>query len=206
MSLSNLDDLYAAIGYGGMTSNQVLQKILDEYRKNVKAEKTELTVDKTETKARGKKKVDQGIKVDGMDNLLIKFSRCCNPVPGDKIVGYITRGRGVSIHRTDCPNVISNLYDRERLIEVKWEGFQETSYPVEIEASAYDRPGVLSDIINIIGDMKTTIDAVNARASKNGVAVIDLVLEINDKQHLETVMQKLRKVHGIYDVRRVMNQ
>lgn len=206
MSLSNLDDLYAAIGYGGMTSNQVLQKILDEYRKNVKTEKTELTVDKTETKARGKKKVDQGIKVDGMDNLLIKFSRCCNPVPGDKIVGYITRGRGVSIHRTDCPNVISNLYDRERLIEVKWEGFQETSYPVEIEASAYDRPGVLSDIINIIGDMKTTIDAVNARASKNGVAVIDLVLEINDKQHLETVMQKLRKVHGIYDVRRVMNQ
>lgn len=206
MSLSNLDDLYAAIGYGGMTSNQVLQKILDEYRKNVKAEKTELTVDKTETKARGKKKVDQGIKVDGMDNLLIKFSRCCNPVPGDKIVGYITRGRGVSIHRTDCPNVISNLYDRERLIEVKWEGFQETSYPVEIEASAYDRPGVLSDIINIIGDMKTTIDAVNARASKNGVAVIDLVLEINDKQHLETVMQKLRKVHGIYYVRRVMNQ
>ncbi|MDN5311372.1 MAG: diphosphokinase / guanosine-3,5-bis(diphosphate) 3-diphosphatase [Thermoanaerobacteraceae bacterium] len=206
MSLANLEDLYAAVGYGGMTSNQALQKILDEYRKNVKAEKTELTVDKTETRARGKKKVDQGIKVDGIDNLLIKFSRCCNPVPGDKIVGYITRGRGVSIHRTDCPNVISNLYDRERLIEVKWEGFQETSYPVEIEASAYDRPGVLSDIINIIGDMKTTIDAVNARASKNGVAVIDLVLEINDKQHLETVMQKLRKVHGIYDVRRVMNQ
>lgn len=206
MSFVNLEDLYAAIGYGGMTSNQALQKILDEYRKNVRAEKTELSVDKAENKARGKKKVDQGIKVDGMDNLLIKFSRCCNPVPGDKIIGYITRGRGVSIHRTDCPNVKNNLYDRERLIEVKWEGFQESSYPVEIEASAYDRPGVLSDIINIIGDMKTTIDAVNARASKNGVAVIDLVLEINDKQHLENVMQKLRKVHGIYDVRRVMNQ
>jgi GTP pyrophosphokinase len=102
--------------------------------------------------------------------------------------------------------VVNNLYDRERLIEVKWEGIQESSYPVEIEASAFDRPGVLSDIINIIGDMKTTIDAVNARASKNGVAVIDLVLEINDKQHLENIMQKIRKVHGIYDVRRVMNQ
>jgi len=206
MSLLNLEDLYAAIGYGGVTSNQALQKILDEYRKNVKAAKTELTFDKTEAKTKDKKKIDHGIKVDGMDNLLIKFSRCCNPVPGDKIVGYITKGRGVSIHRTDCPNVVNNLYDAKRLIEVKWEGFQESSYPVEIEASAYDRPGVLSDIINIIGDMKTTIDAVNARASRNGVAVIDLVVEINDKQHLETVMQKIRRIHGIYDVRRLMNQ
>jgi GTP pyrophosphokinase len=206
MSFLNLEDLYAAIGYGGLTSNLAFQKILDEYRKNVKAEKTEIISDKTEARVKGRKKVDQGIKVDGMDNLLIKFSRCCNPVPGDKIVGYITRGRGVSIHRADCPNVINNIYDRERLIEVKWEGFQESSYPVEIEASAFDRPGVLSDIINVIGDMKTTIDAVNARASKNGVAVIDLVLEINDKQHLENIMQKIRRVHGIYDVRRVMNQ
>lgn len=204
MSFLTLEDLYAAIGYGGMSSNQAFQKILDEYRKNVKTEKPELVGDKAEPKIKANKKVDQGIKVDGVDNLLVRFSRCCNPVPGDKIVGYITRGRGISIHRIDCPNVVNNHYDKERLIEVKWDGFQDTSYPVEIQASAYDRPGVLSDIINMIGDMKTTIDEVNARASKNGIAVIDLVIEINDKQHLEIIMQKLRKINGIFEVRRAM--
>ncbi|WP_422444024.1 RelA/SpoT family protein [Thermoanaerobacterium sp. DL9XJH110] len=206
MSFASIEDLYAAIGYGGVTPNQIMQKILDEYRKTVKPEKEELAADKTDAKLKDRKKVDRGIKIDGVDNILIKFSRCCNPVPGDRIIGYITRGRGVSIHRQDCPNVLNNLYDRERLIEVKWEGFRDTSYPVEIEASAYDRPGMLSDIINVIGDMKTTIDAVNARASKNGIATIDLVVEINDKQHLENVMQKLRRVNGIFEVKRVMNQ
>jgi GTP pyrophosphokinase len=206
MSFSTIEDLYAGIGYGGVTPNQIMQKILDEYRKTIKPEKGDLVADKTDAKLKDRKKVDRGIKIDGVDNILIKFSRCCNPVPGDRIIGYITRGRGVSIHRQDCPNVLNNLYDRERLIEVKWEGFRDTSYPVEIEASAYDRPGMLSDIINVIGDMKTTIDAVNARASKNGIATIDLVVEINDKQHLENVMQKLRKVNGIFEVKRVMNQ
>lgn len=136
----------------------------------------------------------------------MKFSRCCNPVPGDKIVGYITRGRGVSIHRQDCKNIHQGLYDKERLLEVEWERFEDTSYPVEIEASAYDRPGILSEIINLIGEMKTNIDAVNARATRNGIAVVDLILEINDKQHLENVMHKLKKVSGVYDVKRVMNQ
>ena len=94
--------------------------------------------------------------------------------------------------------------DQERLIEVKWEGFEDTSYPVEIQVWAYDRQGLLSEIINLLGDIKTNIDAVNARATKNGVAVIDLILEINNKQHLESVMQKILKIKGIYEVKRVM--
>jgi guanosine-3',5'-bis(diphosphate) 3'-pyrophosphohydrolase len=206
MNFSNVEDMYAAIGYGAVTTKQILQKILDEFRKNVKPDKPDLITAKIDTKSKTKKKVDRGIKIDGVGNLLVKFSRCCNPVPGDKIVGYVTRGRGVSIHRQDCKNVSQGLFDKERLMEVKWEGFEDTSYPVEIQASAYDRPGILSEIINLIGDMKTNIDAVNARATKNGIAVVDLILEINDKQHLENVMQKIKKISGIYDVRRVMNQ
>ncbi len=206
MNLSSLDDMYSSIGYGGFTSKQILQKILEEYKKNVKQDKSEIDVNKIETKPKQKQKIDRGVKLDGIDNILIKFARCCNPVPGDKIIGYITKGRGVSIHRKDCPNVVNNIYDKERLIEVNWEGLQETSYPVEIEASASDRPGVLSDIINMIGEMKTTIDAVNARASKDGIAVIDLVLEINDKKHLENVMKKISRIPGIFEVKRVMNQ
>lgn len=206
MSFSNMEDMYAAIGYGAVTTKQILQKILDEYRKNVKPDKPELITDKIDSKSKTQKKVDCGIKIDGVGNLLVKFSRCCNPVPGDKIVGYVTRGRGVSIHRQDCKNVRQGLLDEKRLMEVKWEGFEDTSYPVEIQVSAYDRPGILSEIIDLIGDMKTNIDAVNARATKNGIAVVDLILEINNKQHLENVMQKIKKISGTYDVKRVMNQ
>ncbi|MCF6096644.1 bifunctional (p)ppGpp synthetase/guanosine-3',5'-bis(diphosphate) 3'-pyrophosphohydrolase [Thermovorax subterraneus] len=206
LSFQNIDDLFASVGYGGISATQAVQKILEEYKKNVRSDKGELESAKGEQKFKQKNKIFEGVKIDGVDNVLVKFSRCCNPVPGDKIVGYITRGRGVSIHRQDCPNVINNVYDKERLIEVKWDGFKEKSFPVEIEASGYDRPGMLSDVLDILGDMNTTIDLVNARASKNGIAVIDLILEITDKQHLDNIIQKLKKINGIFEVRRVMNQ
>ncbi|KXG78208.1 GTP pyrophosphokinase [Fervidicola ferrireducens] len=206
LSFQNIDDLFASVGYGGISATQAVQKILEEYKRNVKSDKVELEGGKGEQKFKQKNKVFEGVKIDGVDNVLVKFSRCCNPVPGDKIVGYITRGRGVSIHRQDCPNVINNVYDKERLIEVKWDGFKEKSFPVEIEASGYDRPGMLSDVLDILGDMNTTIDSVNARASKNGIAVIDLILEITDRQHLDNIIQKLKKINGIFEVRRVMNQ
>lgn len=205
-SFKNIDDLYAAIGYGGLTSKQVLQKILDEYERNIKPDKVSTTRDKTALKGKQKNKANKGVKVDGIDNVLVRFAKCCNPVPGDQIVGYVTRGRGVSIHRWDCSNVKNNLYNRHRLIEVKWEGFPEnTSYPVEIEVSGRDKSGLLSNVINTISDMKMTIDAINAKAIGNGIAVIDVVLEITDKQHLENTMKKLRKVDGVFKVKRVMS-
>lgn len=202
MSFSNIDDMYAAIGYGAITTKQALQRIIDEYKKTVKPDKVDLVIDKVKAKAKPKKKIDRGIKINGIDNILVKFSRCCNPVPGDKIIGYITRGRGVSIHRQDCKNVSEYLNDKDRLLEVEWEKFNDSSYPVEIEVAAYDRVGLLSDIINVIGEMETTIDAVNARASNNGMATVYLVLEINNKQHLENVIQKIKRVNAVYNVRR----
>jgi len=205
MSFTNIDDMYAAIGYGAVTAKQIFQKILDEYKKNAQPDKLELNLEKGDGKSKIQKKLDRGIKIDGIGNLLVKFSRCCNPVPGDKIIGYVTRGRGISIHRQDCKNIRQGNFDRARLTEVKWEGFEDSSYPVEIQVWAYDRPGLLSEVINLIGDFKTNIDAVNARATKNGIAIIDLILEISSKQHLESVMQKISKIKGIYDVKRVMN-
>ena len=205
MSFTNIDDMYAAIGYGAVTAKQIFQKILDEYKKNAQPDKLELNLEKGDGKSKIQKKLDRGIKIDGIGNLLVKFSRCCNPVPGDKIIGYVTRGRGISIHRQDCKNIRQGNFDRARLTEVKWEGFEDSSYPVEIQVWAYDRPGLLSEVINLIGDFKTNIDAVNARATKNGIAIIDLILEISSKQHLENVMQKISKIKGIYDVKRVMN-
>ncbi len=205
MSFTNIDDMFAAIGYGAVTAKQTFQKILDEYRKNAEPDKLEFNVEKVDSKSKVKKKVERGIKIDGIGNLLVKFSRCCNPVPGDKIIGYVTRGRGISIHRQDCKNVRQGHFDKERLMEVKWERFEETSYPVEIQVWAYDRTGLLSEVINLLGEIKTNIDAVNARATKNGIAIIDLIVEISSKQHLETVMQKISRIKGIYDVKRVMN-
>ncbi|MCG1012927.1 bifunctional (p)ppGpp synthetase/guanosine-3',5'-bis(diphosphate) 3'-pyrophosphohydrolase [Tepidanaerobacter sp. GT38] len=205
MSFTNIDDMYAAIGYGAVTAKQIFQKILDEYKKNAQPDKLELNLEKGDGKSKIQKKLDRGIKIDGIGNLLVKFSRCCNPVPGDKIIGYVTRGRGISIHRQDCKNIRQGNFDRARLTEVKWEGFEDSCYPVEIQVWAYDRPGLLSEVINLIGDFKTNIDAVNARATKNGIAIIDLILEISSKQHLESVMQKISKIKGIYDVKRVMN-
>ena len=102
--------------------------------------------------------------------------------------------------------MLLGFLDKKRLMKVKWEGFEDTSYSVEIQVLAYDRTGILSEIINLIGDMKTNIDAVNARATKNGIANIDLILEINDKQHLDTIMQRIRKIRSVYNVKRVMNQ
>lgn len=204
-NFKNIDDLYAAIGYGGLTSKQVLQKILDEYRKNIKPKRGHLSKGKTNLKERQKDKTNKGVKIDGIDNVLVRFAKCCNPVPGDQIIGYVTRGRGVSIHRWDCPNVVNNLYNRNRLIEVRWEGFPDTSYPVEIEVSGNDKSGLLSNVINAISDMNMTIDAINAKTTTNNIVNIDVVLEITDTQHLEKIMKKLGKVNGVFEVKRVMN-
>lgn len=205
-NFKNIDDLYATIGYGGLTSKQALQKILDEYKRNVKPNHVSSIKDKTTLKVKQKSKTNKGVKVDGIDNVLVRFAKCCNPVPGDQIIGYVTRGRGVSIHRCDCFNVKNNLYDRRRFIEVKWEGFSNnTSYSVEIEVSGRDKSGLLSNVINTISDMRMTIDAINAKTTENGIAVIDIILEITDRQHLENTMKKLRSIDGVLGVKRVMS-
>ncbi|OFX14037.1 MAG: hypothetical protein A2V59_11185 [Armatimonadetes bacterium RBG_19FT_COMBO_69_19] len=141
----------------------------------------------------------------GADNVLMKFSRCCTPLPGDRIIGYVTRGRGVTIHRFDCPNGRYFREHPERLIEVEWEPFGDGSYQVEIEVEAFDRVGLLKDILAAIADSKTNVVSVNARVRKDKVGVVTLVLDIRNVAQLHNVMQKVSKVPEVYSVERVLH-
>lgn len=138
----------------------------------------------------------------GLDNLLVRLSRCCNPVPGDPIIGYITRGRGVSVHRANCPNVMV-IDNPDRVIEVEWDAETPTSYHVEIEVEAIDRTGLIKDITEILGETRTRIVAVNARTTKNGIAFINMVLETKNLEQLKFIMQKVSRVKDVVGVDRV---
>lgn len=208
LSLNNEEDLFAAIGYGGITLAQVVPKI----KKNIKKELIQLqdTQDKElplpnknhDQKKKGKP--GQGVTVKGIDNILVRFSRCCNPVPGDEIVGYITRGRGVSIHRKDCPNLYENTEATERFIEVEWDVSKPISFQAEIQIKAADRKGLLSELTIILSEAKVTVNALNARTNKERIAVLNLVLEVSSIDDLNKLMEKLKTVKGVLDVFRVI--
>jgi GTP pyrophosphokinase len=149
--------------------------------------------------------VPGGVRVSGTANVLVKFSRCCTPLPGDRIIGYVTRGRGVTIHRQDCSNIKSLGVHPERLIDVEWESIPDGSYQVEIEVAAFDRVGLLKDILAAIADSKTNVVSVNARVRKDKVGVINVVLDIRNVAQLHGVMQKVGKVPEVYSVERVLH-
>lgn len=204
-NFNDVEDLFSSIGYGGITANQVLQKLLEEYRKHNKEKfRQEIEFPKKDDRHKKGRTLDKGVKVKGVDNLLVRFSRCCNPVPGDEIIGYITRGRGISIHRKDCPNVKQHFDEKERLIEVEWDESRNASYSVEIQVSANDRGGLLSDVVNTINDLKTMIIAVNARTTRDRIALIDMTLEIKNKEHLQLIIQKLKRIKDVFKVNRIL--
>ncbi|KAB3537278.1 bifunctional (p)ppGpp synthetase/guanosine-3',5'-bis(diphosphate) 3'-pyrophosphohydrolase [Alkaliphilus pronyensis] len=208
--LNNEDDLFAAIGYGGIALNQIVPKIREVIKKDVKKEITPEDFDKEiqqqsalEERKKSKKQ-NQGVTIKGIDNIMVRFSRCCNPVPGDEIVGYITRGRGVSIHREDCPNLMDNTESADRLIEVEWDTSKPITFQAEIQVKANDRKGLLSEFTRILADNKITVSALNARTNKDKVAVLNLIVEIDDIEQLDRLMNKIRAVEGVMDVYRVI--
>ena len=151
------------------------------------------------------KSTGNGIIVEGIDNCLIRYSKCCNPVPGDKIIGYITRGRGVSIHRQDCVN-ISALYtddeEKKRLIDVLWEDTKQELFLAHLKIVCNDRAGLLVDAANAMSDSKVTVKAINARTVKDNMAIIEASVEIRDTVQLDTLINKLKSVKDIIDVTR----
>ncbi len=198
------DDLYSNIGYGGVQLNNVISKLKDEYKKrNTDPEKKLLEINNT--RPTGKTSSSSGVVVMGVDNCLIRYSRCCNPVPGDKIVGYITRGRGVSVHRQDCVNV-SALYtdedERKRLIDVFWENCKEDYYLAHLKISGNDRSGLLIDVANAISDVKVNLKSLNARTNKDNLAVIEASIEIKNVEQLERLITKLNNIKDIIEVTR----
>jgi GTP pyrophosphokinase len=145
---------------------------------------------------------ESGVVVKGVDNCLVRLSKCCNPVPGDNIVGYITRGRGVSVHRQDCVNVVNAIDGDTRLIEVSWYKGKAASYQAELSIKAHDRTQILMEITNVIGDARIPLRAINARTTKDNVAIMNLTVEITDTEQLERIINRIRRVPDVFDITR----
>lgn len=205
VSISSIEDLYASIGYGSITINQVISKLKEIYSEHFKPSEKELVESKIQkSQNKSKPRPTHGIVVKDIDNVKIKFSKCCNPVPGDDIVGFITRGRGVSIHRTDCPNLSTILEGQEeRSIEVSWDIEKKSSYSAEIQVRATDRPGLLAEIALRVNDADVGLLSLNARTNKDKSVMINMTLEIHDKEQLNELMKRLRRIGNVFDVYRV---
>ena len=205
----DVDDMYAAIGYGAITSGKIINKILDEYAKTnddadkIVREKLE-ELSKIKNVPKQNQSSSNGIIVRGIENCLVKFSECCNPVPGDEIVGYITRGKGVSVHRKDCPNLNSLFQDSEsRMIDVEWMGGSKTSYKVDIDIYSNDREGLLADIIANLNAEKAKILNINANVNqKERIVTTELTLDVEDIDELNKCIKAIRKVDSVYEVKR----
>lgn len=201
-NFSNLDDLYSAVGYGGITAAKIINKLRDEFRKRVKEEAVETPV-AGEVHSPKYATSSNGVIVKGIDNCLVRLSRCCNPVPGDEIVGYITRGRGVSVHRKDCINVQQNVIgdgESDRLIHVEWESQSTGSYMAELYVMADDRATLLADITAAISLLKLYTHSLNARMDKNHMSHITLMVEVQTSGQLDTLISKLMGVKGVMKV------
>ena len=207
-NFNSLEDVFSAIGYGGISASKIVAKLKEEYRKTKPEEleeemEQELLAKQEKEKEKKKKALpENGVVVKGIENCLVRLSRCCNPVPGDKIIGYITRGRGVSVHRSDCTNVVNNNGEDERMIEVKWFTAANVAYKADITVMANDRTALLMEITNAIGEAKIPLKAINARTTRDQIAVINLTLEINDTEQLDKIIKKLRKVDSVFEVNR----
>lgn len=208
LNYSNTEDLYNAISYGGVIISKVMVLLEGYYHEEKQAElkKKEKEQSKLETKKKQRKTSPTGVTVEGMDNLLIRFSRCCNPVPGDEIVGFITKGRGISVHRKDCVNILTlPEEERQRFIEVQWnQDKKDLSYDVDISILSEDRKGLFSDLSRICEDMDVHITGVNAKSAKDKIVNITMTLSISNTSQMQKILRRLRSVQGVADVYRTI--
>lgn len=196
------DDVYSAIGYGGIQLWKIMPKIKEDYMKD---KRPPVAVPAQPPAKQTPKKPVGGVTVDGMDNCLIKFSRCCNPLPGDDIIGFITRGFGVSIHKRTCSNVPQNLQDApepERWIKAHWTGEVKEEFKSTLEIVANDRSGLLADVTQQLFNMHIFIHSLNSRETKDGSAVISATITINGLEHLNSIINRLNNIEGIISIKR----
>ena len=202
--LGKTEDLYAALGYGKFSARQVLQKAVPEL---APADGVAPPVPVSEPAApqRGKKPDDDAIKVHGIDDLMVYRAKCCNPIRGDAIVGYVTRGKGVAVHTRLCPNVQNLMYDSERKIDVEWSRNADETFPVRIVVHTDDRPGLLHQITSAIADEKINVRSLEARtdfSQSTDAAIVEMTVEVRDKKQLEKLCTAVRRISGIRDVER----
>ncbi|MCI8277684.1 MAG: bifunctional (p)ppGpp synthetase/guanosine-3',5'-bis(diphosphate) 3'-pyrophosphohydrolase [Clostridia bacterium] len=200
---AGVDDLFASIGFGGISVNKLIARLLDEYRKEHEEEDLEQKIEELATaKPVITKTSKTGVVVKGIDNCLVKLSKCCNPLPGDEIIGYITKGRGVSVHRTDCTNVNDLLNEENRMIDVYWVDDINGSYNVEIEILANDRTGLLKDVIKQVENAKLKIVGINSRTTKENIAIINISIDLENIDTLNKIIHSLRNIENVYEVTR----
>lgn len=201
---NGLDDMYASVGFGAISPTKIIARMLEEYRKSHHEEDIEGKIEElAKNKNKNIKPSNAGVIVKGIDNCLVKLSKCCNPVPGDEIIGYITKGRGVSVHRTDCVNVKELINEKDRLIDVAWcVEEHKAAYKVDIEIYANDRNGLLADVIKEIGNTKVKLIGLTSKASKERIATIEITIEVENVEGLNKVLKVLRKIDSVFEVRR----
>lgn len=209
-NFTHVDDMYAAVGYQGVTASAIVTKLTEDLvpseEEEALSKKLQELMDDVKPKSQQTVKSSSGVRVKGMDNLLVRLSRCCNPVPGDDIIGYITRGRGVSVHRVDCPNIQSKEA-KQRYLPVEWDidPTERRQYHLDLEISGYDRQGLLNDILQAISETKTNITKVNGRSDQNKMAFIKITILIRNTGHLQRVVDRIKKIKDVYTVTRTIN-
>ncbi|MCR1895497.1 bifunctional (p)ppGpp synthetase/guanosine-3',5'-bis(diphosphate) 3'-pyrophosphohydrolase [Ligilactobacillus murinus] len=213
--ISTSDDMYAALGFGELQPAGIINILTQDIREQKelqrkKQQEKDLLEDHKGIKnnnANSKNKHDESVLIEGIDNLLVRLSHCCNPIPGDEIVGYITKGRGVSVHRTDCPNVKNAEQSGTRLIDVSWNVVSDdrTHYNTDLEIQGYNRSGLLNDVLQAVNNTTKQLNSINGRIDHNKMATIDVTVGIRDKVHLQRVIDNIKRVPDVYVVKRTIH-
>jgi len=185
------EDLVVAVGSGKVSAGMAVGRIIGD------RETVQQPIGEEEKEIRQTSDGLHGIRVQGVSNLLVRLSRCCSPLPGDEIVGYVTRGRGVSIHRKDCPNLTQENPGNERYVEVEWDAVSAGSYPVDVDIEAVDRTGLLADVVNALAEIKAPLMRVNAQTGRSRLAHVSLTVEVNHIEHLNNILKRIRRVDGV---------
>ena len=198
--MSSEDDFFAALGYGGIILSKIMPMVKDEYNKIVSAqEKTVKPLKQLKTVS------SEGVVVEGIDNCLIKLSRCCNPIPGDEIIGFITRGHGISVHKRDCTNVpqdLSAAQEPERWIKVYWHIDEKRDFIASLLLTCLSGGGIMNEIFGTLNGMHVAVQSINTRATKDGRTLVNLSVSANSVEHLKSIMAKLKKTQGVLSVER----
>jgi GTP diphosphokinase / guanosine-3',5'-bis(diphosphate) 3'-diphosphatase len=200
----DLDSMHVAIGEGRLSAQSVTTRVIRLFEPEV-VDDSEAVEELTPTRKRLRKPRGRGVIVEGFDDLLVRLARCCTPVPGDRIVGFLTRGRGVSIHRDDCPNAKALQHtDEGRMIEAWWDQTQQGTFTAAIQIEALDRTKLLRDVTTAISDVGVNILTSSTRAGRDGIATLTFTFELADPSHLEHVIQSVRAIDSVFDAYRVV--